>query len=95
MDETPHKGLLWEKVAEMQLPERELLASFDSEEDFVNYMNRAPKIAWDSVHGSSLDKIKAKAKDGEDEADEDEKPKAKSIADIKKKAKDLDEEDAD
>lgn len=92
MDETPHKGLLWEKVAEMQLPERELLASFDSEEDFVNYMNRAPKIAWDSVHGSSLDKIKAKAKDGEDE--DDDKEKSPSLADIKKKAKDLDE-DAD
>ena len=92
MDEMPHKGVLWEKVAEMQLPERELLASFDSEEDFVNYMNRPPKIAWDSVHGSSLDKLKAKAKDDPEEED---KEKSPSLADIKKKAKDVDDEDGD
>lgn len=94
-DYRPHRGLLWEKVAEMNLPERELIDSFDSEEDFVNYMNRAPKIAWETVKGSKMDKLKAKAKaKGEDEKEEDE-DKPKSIADIKKKAKDLDEEDMD
>lgn len=94
MDETLHKGVLWEKVAELQLSERQLMESFDTEEDFINYMNRQPKIAWESVHGDSIEKIRAKAKE---DPEEDEKPKAKSIADIKKKAKEMDddEEDAD
>ncbi len=93
-DYRPHRGLLWEKVAEMNLPERELIDSFDSEEDFVNYMARAPKIAWETVKGSKMDKLKAKAKEDNETKDEDSETKPKSIADIKKKAKDM-EEDAD
>lgn len=91
----PHNGVLWTKVAEMNLPERELMDSFDSEADFVNYMNRAPKIAWDSVKGSEMAKLKAKADEATKEKPDDDEPKAKSMDDLKKKAKDLEEEDAD
>ena len=104
MDEPRHNGLLWEKVAEMNLPERELIASFDSEEDFVNYMSRAPKIAWESVKGSKLEKLKAKGEAMDDHpAPKDEKPTAKaekpkektSLADIKKRVEALEAADAD
>lgn len=95
MDQTPHNGLLWEKVAEMNLSERDLIDSFDSEADFVNYMARAPKIAWESVKGDKMAKLKAKAesatdddtsvKDDKTKAKTKESPKAKTMADIEKR----------
>lgn len=57
-----HKGLLWEKVADLDLSEKDLMQSFDSEEDFVKYMDREPKLEWDAVCGSKMDQLKAKAK---------------------------------
>jgi hypothetical protein len=95
MDQMPHNGLLWEKVAEMNLSERDLIDSFDSEADFVNYMARSPKIAWESVKGDKMAKLKAKAESATDDDDpvKGDKPKAKTkepakaktMADIEKR----------
>lgn len=70
METKPHKGMIWEKVAEMNLPERELVDSFDSEEDFIRYMNRKPLIDWEQTKnqlGGGLRKIEIKISEGEAE----------------------------
>jgi hypothetical protein len=95
-DLAPHAGVLWEKVVEMGLPEKELIAAFDTKEDFINYLGRQPKMDWDTVKGqlaggkvTSTDDLREKAKSLEPKAD-----KKPSLKDIERRVKALEKDEA-
>lgn len=96
-DVVPHRGVVWEKILEMNLPERDLIDSFDTPEDFTNYLGRKPKMDWETTKSQlaggrkvkTTDDLREKAK-----AMEGPKEKKPTLKDIHERLKKLEAEEA-
>lgn len=98
MDEPKiHNGLVWEKIASLNISEKDLIDSFDTEDDFINYLNRQPLLDWEQTKnqlGGGMRKLEQKIEDTKEE-ESGLKPSGMTMDKLKDKAKAADEEEAE